>query len=724
MSFPGSIVIDPIRVHDLMPPIQFHLDSTQRSLLDRLQRLLLEEPSPFERLVRDFFQRIESIRQQRPLSSRYIFRLDVRAKKSAQYLVAGAVFMIGLTRITALSLFVLAGSCMIAPIRVLLPLVALNYTLLHYRPSSLTFSLLKANFLFWKGDICKWLLVPSSSYWCHQWYKLNAIADRSWAVMLVQTLPENFAGRRVDAVWRDRLIARLIQRGVRFPSYNRLSFDLVKLNDLARLVEEDNPQPPHGVAAAPRAEIPQAIRLPAAPQRGGWASFAPENNPSGEPFRFPPIQLVDYDLLQRLSAILREVEESSRRRVEPHFYPRLGAFGPLQQVVLPHVIMPRRNYAPLPRFMGAEAVGYAVAPRNAIPQPVNRAGNERIEIPRDISGEAQIELQDEVPDPKYASKHVLKEYFQNKVPSMEVPPLPSGIDLQVLCAQLWSHVDSTWAQDRVVNDDNRWRSKNALLESINTNLALLAEENQLEGGAACPQTIQTIKNALGHVFKAFLERKAAIDAMVDCPQKEKALAQWFLEGRTFFMSLGSTFNHCLDRKLDDIYIYYVRYVERKPTSYNDIDTVKLEACLADLLKEYRQDLVRHVCTNVIETDMHHVDTERYVLANLSGELGLGLPRAFGASDALSNFAKRDKVAEVRQLFYRMYTPQSVTRHLIAEIKKAAATQDKKRNLYMKIVKWFEEQVPSRQPADIFDIEKNEFHEEAMITLLEKMHVIQ
>jgi hypothetical protein len=61
---------------------------------------------------------------------------------------------------------------------------------------------------------------------------------------------------------------------------------------------------------------------------------------------------------------------------------------------------------------------------------------------------------------------------------------------------------------------------------------------------------------------------------------------------------------------------------------------------------------------------------------------------------------------------------------IAEIKKAAATQDKKRNLYLKIVEWFERQEPVQHAADIFDVEKNEFREESMMTLLEKMHVIQ
>jgi hypothetical protein len=396
---------------------------------------------------------------------------------------------------------------------------------------------------------------------------------------------------------------------------------------------------------------------------------------------------------------------------------------------LPYDLVPMNNLGDVMRMNHLQALALApLRPRDAsralVPQAVNQNPQAMIEIPRDIRGEPATEFHEEAQDPKYASKNVRKDYFQYRVPSIEIPPLPQNTDLRTLLGLLWSHIDRTWPVGLQMNDDNSWYSKNELSARIGEYYGRMDEMRQFEELGASPETLSTIKNALGSVLLAFLARRAMIDAMEDPRKKEKALETWSLEGRSFFMSLGRTLHHCIDRKLDDAYIFYVRFVERKPISYDELDSNALEKSLSDLLKEYRQDLVRHACTNLIETNMHHVSTERYVYASLNGELGLGFPGAFAARDALSSYAKKDKVAEVRQLFYRMYTPQSVTRHLIAEIKKASAVQDKKRNLYLKIVEWFERQNPVQHAADVFDVEKNEFREEAMMTLLEKMRVIQ
>jgi type IV secretory pathway VirB3-like protein len=514
--------------------------------------------------------------------------------------IVGAYVLAAIASVVAMQVFTcavsLAVSLIATPLLATRRLVALNYTLFHYHPSSFMSSALKANLLFWKGHIYDWFLWMQASDFNlllgsgPRQTRFHQMAERAYAQMLVETLPENFVPGTAKSVWRDALVERLAQGGVQFPPNRSLSFDLVKWNN------------------------------------------------SGE--------------------VLRAIQ------------------------------------------------------------------SERIEIPQDLGNEPRVEFRPEVTDRKYASKQVRKDYFQNKVPCIEVPPLPHDVELADLSARLWSFVDRTWSLEERINDDNRWLTKNELIAHIHNCLVRFDSAAPMDYQDVTRETLQTVKNALGHVFLKFLERKVEADAIGDRHQKEKTLAAWSFDARSFFKSLGISLTHCWDRKLDDAYIYYVKYVQRKPISSDDINAIALETRLSQLLQEFRQDTVRHICSNLIDTNRHQVDTERFILASLNGELGLGLPQAFSARDALTQYAMREKLPEAREFFYKLYTPQSITRHLIAEIKKAAATQDKQRNLYTKIVEWFASQAPIRQAADVFDIEKNEFHEEAMITLLEKMRVIQ
>jgi hypothetical protein len=326
-------------------------------------------------------------------------------------------------------------------------------------------------------------------------------------------------------------------------------------------------------------------------------------------------------------------------------------------------------------------------------------------------------------EPKFAPFHLRNEYFQNRVPNMAIPELPHGTDLPARFNEFWEHIDASWHDNIMINDDNIMRSKYDVIRSVRNFINSIETESRNNfSNIYCGQSLKTIRDALGQVVIRFMERKKTLDSMAESREKEKALKAWLLDGRSFVMSLSATCQHCIDRKLCDAIIFYQRYVIKKQFSSDDIDNSRLETQVFELLKEFRQELVQHACTNSIETDMHHAATERYVKSQLNRELGLGLPNALGAQDALTEYAIRSKVDEVRHLFYRLYTPQSIVRYFQKRITKQI-NEFQNQQVYMKIVEWFERQNPPRQAADVFDAAAMAFKEDAIIELFTSLEVI-
>jgi hypothetical protein len=310
-------------------------------------------------------------------------------------------------------------------------------------------------------------------------------------------------------------------------------------------------------------------------------------------------------------------------------------------------------------------------------------------------------------EPKFAPFHIRNEYFQYKVPNMEIPPLPTGTNLIELRDSLWAIIDPTWPDDLSMNDDGVLHTKNSLKWRI---FSLITDGNSI------------ITSALGHVLQHFQDTKRIIDALPSSHEKDTKLANWHFESRSFFMSLGVTANHCIDRQVTDAIIYYTRYVMKRSISLEVLETTSLENIIFEFLKNFRQDLIHHACTNLIETNLHHVSTERYVKSTLNDELGLGLPDTSNIA-ALTVYALESKVDEVRELFYRLYNPQTIVRHFIQETSKLIREQGSQK-FYMKIVGWFESQDPPRQAEDIFDGDTLSFKEEAILELFEKLKIIQ
>jgi hypothetical protein len=325
-------------------------------------------------------------------------------------------------------------------------------------------------------------------------------------------------------------------------------------------------------------------------------------------------------------------------------------------------------------------------------------------------------------EPKFDPFYIRNEYFQNMVRNVEIPPLPQGARLHALFDQFWPHINRSWDNNVQINDDNVMRSKVATITSVRNFLNSIDQEAANDfAGLYCAEAMRTIRKALGNVFSHFMERKLLIDEMAESSQKQKALNLWLLEGRSFVMALGANCNHCIDRKLCDAIIFFQRYVIKKPCSIDDVDNSRLETLASDLLKEHRQELIQHICTNSIETNEHHASTERYVKSQLNRELGLGLPAAFDAHDALTTYAIQNKVQEVRHIFYQLYTPQSIVRDFIRKISKQM--NESHNQIYNKIVEWFERQEHPKSAEDIFDTESMVFKEDAIIELLIHLGVI-
>jgi hypothetical protein len=324
-------------------------------------------------------------------------------------------------------------------------------------------------------------------------------------------------------------------------------------------------------------------------------------------------------------------------------------------------------------------------------------------------------------EPKFAPFHIERLHLQRGISNVEIPNLPNGTNIATLFDQFWSHIDASWSEDVRINDDNQMRSKAYVIQDIKNYLQYL-EDLFVRNTRNDHSSNITARAALGQVMLHFMARKRAIDAMNESAEKNRALQQWRQDGRSFVLSLAATCHHCIDRKLCDALIFYQRYVERKPITLDSLDNQTVETQVLSMLREHRQEIVQHACTNCIETDMHHAATERYVKSELNGELGLGMPPCIGGPDALTTYAIRNKVNEVRELFNRWYTPQSIVRDFQQRTRKLIA-EDPNQKLYMKIIEWFERQDPPRPAEEVFDQDTLSFKEDAIIELLTKIGII-
>jgi hypothetical protein len=315
----------------------------------------------------------------------------------------------------------------------------------------------------------------------------------------------------------------------------------------------------------------------------------------------------------------------------------------------------------------------------------------------------------EIQEPKFASLRLKCDYFHNRAPNLEIPPLPPGTNLHDQITALWNQIYALDQRDLEIDDENyQFQVRHDFVPDRARYYAINHDSPSYR--------------ALCHVVLHLLERKRLIDQMAQSQKKEKAKNEWLRDSRSFIMSLIVTGRHCVDRHVTDAYIYYLRYVKRKPITLDSFENSRLENSIFELLAEYRQDLVQHACTNCIETNMHHVSTERYVKGALNEELGLGFPQELGQVH-YQNLAIGEKVDEVRRIFYQLYTPQSIVRYFIRKTHEQMQGQEN-HVLYMKIVEWFERQDPPKQAADIFDPDTLSFSEDAIIELFKKHRIIE
>jgi hypothetical protein len=314
--------------------------------------------------------------------------------------------------------------------------------------------------------------------------------------------------------------------------------------------------------------------------------------------------------------------------------------------------------------------------------------------------------------PRINDKLINPAHYRIHSEPLVIPQSPA-INLFDTYAEFWSICEGTWPENFAIQDDSSRATKEQLairLNQVFTTLQDLPRYNQLT-----EESTQLIKNVFGHIFHNFKERNQQIEQMPSGAQKRNALNNLQRDLRLFFQRVGIAFNHCNDRTVTTAIEFYSQYILRKPLDPEARENANLEQHLLKRLQEFRRDQFQAGYHHV-DTDMHDAATERYAKVHLNNEFGLGYPAAIGAADNFATYAMPQKVAEIRAEFLKLYTPKAILDHV-----KQLAKSD---NLYMKIVNWFETQNPPRRAADIYDIDKGEFNDSALMQLLERLHVIQ
>jgi hypothetical protein len=313
---------------------------------------------------------------------------------------------------------------------------------------------------------------------------------------------------------------------------------------------------------------------------------------------------------------------------------------------------------------------------------------------------------------RIATKQIDPAHYHIHAESLVIPPAPA-INLGEAFASLWSICEESWPDNFRIQDDNNRVGKHELAGRLERVFAHLEVSNRYI--SLTEESTTLIKNVLGHILNNFKETNQQIEEMPRGVAKQRALRNLQRDLRLFFQRLGVTFNHCNDRTVTGAIEYYSEYILRRPLNPDAHENEDLERSLYQRLQQFRRDKFQRGYEQV-DTNEHDAATERYAKVQLNNELGLGYPDAIGAHDNFANFALPQKVAEIRQKFLNLYTPQTI----LNELKRLIRSDQ----LYMKIVNWFENQNPPKQAADVFDDVNNEFKDAALIELLEKLHVIQ
>jgi hypothetical protein len=310
------------------------------------------------------------------------------------------------------------------------------------------------------------------------------------------------------------------------------------------------------------------------------------------------------------------------------------------------------------------------------------------------------------------NKQINPAHYRQFSRPIEIPEGPK-INLLEKYEELWSIWESTWPDSVEVQDDNFRQSKSRILEDLRCIFELLEYSHYAKLGE---ESNVLVRNGLRHILNYFDKRKNTCERMIEGQEKKKEYKKLQDDMRRFFQRLGVTFNHCSDRIVTGIIEYYSEFILKQPMNEEELKKRTLEQHLFNRLREYRQTLLQSAYINFIKTDLHDAATERYVKNQLNKEFGLGYPSAIGAKDNYNGLALKDKVNELKKQFLNLYTPQAVLKHLKHLVKSD--------ELYMKIVNWFEKQTPRKTADKIYDVEKNEFKDTALVELLEKLHVIE
>jgi hypothetical protein len=309
-------------------------------------------------------------------------------------------------------------------------------------------------------------------------------------------------------------------------------------------------------------------------------------------------------------------------------------------------------------------------------------------------------------------RHINPAHYRVNAEPLVVPQAPA-INLFDTFAALWSICEGSWPDNFSIQDDSRQVTKNELSAKLETVFNVLQTSPQYNLLTA--ESTQLLKDVFGHILNSFDERNQQIEKMQNNAARRKALKELQRDLRLFFQRVGVAFNHCNDRTVTTTTELYSEYILKKPLSPDARENADLEKHLLNRLQEFRrhqfQDGYHHV-----DTDMHDAATERYVKVQLNQELGLGYPAAMSANDNFASYAIKSKVPDIKREFEKLYTPERILQHV--------KQLEKSDGLYMKIVNWFETQDPPKHASEIYDQDKDEFYDEALIELLEKLHVIQ
>lgn len=299
-------------------------------------------------------------------------------------------------------------------------------------------------------------------------------------------------------------------------------------------------------------------------------------------------------------------------------------------------------------------------------------------------------------------------HLTKKVTLPQLPPSPRGFNLSQEIQGLFNQVDGVFPQ--MITDDRSMRTK----ENLIFNLRDLIEQTYNE--YALDQTNSDIYRMLVQTVLAFKQRKADIDK--EAGNKDSLILNYQRDVRTFLMVVGVAFYHCIDRKVNASQKMYFQFVEKDPNKFKQVAEKTMEASVLEQLLFFRRDLVDHICTQLIDTNMHHASTERFVKKSLNEEFNLQYPNLIMSENNAQFYAQRELVNEARKIFLREYTPQKANEFIQKFLKDSMS----KSFNYQAMCRWFKEN-GNHSMQDVYDAEALAFKPNAMHAFYKKMNII-